>query len=140
MSKSTSADQLIAEIISLREQYQLEVGSKRKPWPKSIKIRIVELDRLGVSMRHVSSSIGISYQTIMSWRLKKRRIAESKKIFHAIAVKDPTVTVGLNSLPVRSGKIQPLDLTVTVRTPDGFIIEIPASMTAQVLSTLRCGK
>lgn len=48
MNKSVAKKQLIEEILSIKEQYQAEVGSKRKPWPKSIKTRVLELDKLGM--------------------------------------------------------------------------------------------
>ncbi len=94
MNKQAAAEQLIEEIISIREQYQAEVGSKRKPWPKSIKTRIRDLDRLGISMQKISNSVKIPYQTIMFWRFASRKALEAKNEFHAIAVNNPTVTVG----------------------------------------------
>ena len=119
MNKQAMAEQLIGEIISIREQYQVEVGSKRKPWPKSIKTRIRDLDRLGISMQKISDVVKIPYQTIMSWRFASRKASEAKKGFHAIAVNSPTITV---------------------RTPDGYILEMPSSVLTQFLSEIRSWK
>ena len=143
MNKQATAEQLIGEIISIREQYQVEVGSKRKPWPKSIKTRIRDLDRLGISMQKISDVVKIPYQTIMFWRFASRKASEVKKGFHAIAVNSPTVTVG-EKLAFRSQtkqqKIPLPDPTVTVRTPDGYILEMPSSVLTQFLSEIRSWK
>lgn len=48
MNKPATTKQLIEEILSMKEQYQIEVGSRRKPWPKSIKSRIIERKGLRV--------------------------------------------------------------------------------------------
>lgn len=144
MSKSASAKQLIDEILSMKEQYQIEVGSRRKPWPKSIKSRILELDHLGVPMQQISHAVKIPYQTIMSWRFTARRGQQLKKDFHSLEVKNPIVTVGakIDSPMVASKpqKIQQSDPTVTVRTPDGYVLEIPSTIVVQVLSKIRIGK
>ena len=140
MNKQSAAEQLIEEIISIREQYQAEVGSKRKPWPKSIKTRIRDLDRLGISMQKISNSVKIPYQTIMYWRFASRKALEAKKGFHAIAVNNPTVTVGEKLIYIpkaKAQKIPRLDPTVTVRTPDGYVLEIPSSKAVQFLFEIR---
>lgn len=137
MSKAELAKQLVEEILSIKDQYQMEVGSRRKPWPKSIKTRILELDRLGMPMLQISESIKIPYQTIMHWRFMNRKSIDPKNNFHAVAVKNPTVTVGKSLTKALTSKIPPLDPTVTVRTPDGYILEIPSKMAAQFLSEIR---
>jgi hypothetical protein len=140
MNKAESAKKLVEEILSIKDQYQMEVGSRRKPWPKSIKVRILELDRLGMPMLKISESIKIPYQTIMHWRFMDRKNIvniDSKKNFHTVAVKNPTVTVGKSLAKVPASKIPLLDPIVTVRTPDGYILEIPSKMAAQFLSEIR---
>lgn len=114
MNKPIAAKQLIEEILSMKEQYQIEVGSRRKPWPKSIKSRILDLDQLGVPMQQISHAVKIPYQTIMSWRFTARRGQQSKKDFHSLKVKTPTVTVGEVSVLPKSQKIPQSDPTVTV--------------------------
>lgn len=141
MNKSAAKKQLIEEILSIKEQYQAEVGSKRKPWPKSIKTRVLELDKLGMQMPLIAHAVKVPYQTIMAWRYLSCKIDDSKKEFHQLEIKNPTVTVGeVQNLPAiqsTSENIPPLDPTVTVRTPDGYVLEIPSSMMVQFLSELR---
>lgn len=137
MNKPDSAKQLVEEILSIKDQYQMEVGSRRKPWPKSIKTRILELDRLGMPMLQISKTIKIPYQTIMHWRFMNRKNIDQKNNFHAVAVKNPTVTVGKSLTKLSTSKIPPLDPTVTVRTPDGYVLEIPSKMAAQFLLEIR---
>lgn len=140
MNKPASTRQLIEEILSMKEQYQIEVGSRRKPWPKSIKSRILELDQLGMPMQKISNAVNIPYQTIMSWRFTSRRGLQLKKDFHSLEVKNPTVTVGEVAVLPKSQKIPQSDPTVTVRTPDGYVLEIPSIILVQVLSAIRIGK
>lgn len=140
MNSSVSANQLVEEILSIKEQYQIEVGSRRKPWPKSIKSRILDLDQLGVPMQQISLAVKIPYQTIMSWRFVARRDQPSKKDFHSLKVKTPTVTVGEETMLSKPQKISPSDPTVIVRTPDGYMLEIPSAIIVQVLSAIGLGK
>ncbi len=141
MNKSAAKKQLIEEILSIKDQYQVEVGSKRKPWPKSIKTRVLELDKLGMQMPLIAHAVKVPYQTMMAWRYLSLKKNDSIKEFHALEIKNPTVTVGevqsLAVIPPASEKIQLSDPTVTVRTPDGYVLEIPASMLVQFLSELR---
>lgn len=139
MNKSVTAKQLIEEILSMKEQYQIEVGSRRKPWPKSIKSRILELDQLGMPMQKISNAVNIPYQTIMSWRFTTRRSQQSKEDFHSLEVKTPTVTVREMATLPKSQKIPQSDPTVTIRTPDNYTLEIPSSLLAQILSDIRRG-
>lgn len=141
MNKSAAKKQLIEEILSIKDQYQAEVGSVRKPWPKSIKTRVLELDRLGMQMPLIAHAVKVPYQTIMAWRYANNKMNHPKKEFHQLEIKNPTVTVGevqnLPVIPSKSEKILQLDPTVTVRTPDGYVLEIPSSMMVQFLSELR---
>lgn len=132
MNKSIAANQIITEIISLRDQYQAEVGSKRKPWPKSIKDRVLVLARMNFSMQELSNKTKIPYQSIMSWR----QADQKQNNFHTLTVRNPTVTVGAQEIPTESSeKVQ--DPTVMVRTPDGFTLEIPSSICTKILLEIR---
>ena len=141
MNKVATKKQLIDEILSIQDQYQAEVGSKRKPWPKSIKLRILELDRLGMPMPLIAHETKMPYQTVMSWRYQDKKKMAPQQEFHRLEIKNPTVTVGeVQSLPATkkgSEKIPQLDPTVTVRTPDGYVLEIPSSMAVKFLTELR---
>lgn len=47
MNDVEAAEKLIVEIKQLQQQYNYEVGSKGKPWPKSIRDRVFELIDMG---------------------------------------------------------------------------------------------
>lgn len=128
------ANQLIEEVQELTRQYHAEVSSVRKPWPKSIKSRIQELFELDVPVKKTVQQIDIPYATIMSWRLRPKK--KNKSSFHTLMVQPgPTVTVGpSDQQKTNSG------LTVTVRTPEGYILEIPESIAAKIISELQRGK
>ncbi len=130
--KTQRATQLIEEIQDLTKQYHAEVGSKRKPWPRSIKERVRELYSLGIHHQKTATLIDIPYPTIMSWKTPKKK---SNPEFHALTVRtNPTVTVrnsdSQNSTPV---------LTVTVRTPEGYILELPESIAVKTILELQRG-
>lgn len=127
------ATQLIEEIQELTRQYHVEVGSKRKPWPKSIKERVRNLFSMGVHPQETAKLLGIPYPTIMSWKPPKKK---SKEDFHALTVStNPTVTIR-NSNSQNSESV----LTVTVRTPEGYILEIPEVIAAKIILELQRGK
>lgn len=135
MNKSIAANQIVSEIISLRDQYQAEVGSKRKPWPKSIKDRVLVLARMNFSMQELSNKTKIPYQSIMSWR----QADQKQNSFHTLTVRNPTVTVGDKEILNESSE-KAQDPTVTVRTPDGFTLEIPSSIVTKLLLEIRSQK
>ena len=128
------AKQLIEEIQELTRQYHAEVSSTRKPWPLSIKVRIQELFSLDIPVKKTAAQIDIPYATIMSWKTPRRK---SNSNFHALTVKEgPTVTVrpsNCQTLPTSN------NLTVTVRTPEGYILDIPESIAAKVILDLQRG-
>ena len=129
------AERLIGEINQIKEQYQVEVGSKRRPWPNSIKERIESLEKLGVQAKSIALDTGIPYHTILQWRFLNRKKSKSSE-FHALAVTasklpkpHPTVTVTTGSQKV---------VTVTVTTPLGFRIEGSAESVSKILKS-NCG-
>lgn len=128
------AKQLIEEIQELTRQYHAEVTSARKPWPKSIKSRVQELFELDVPVKKTAQQIDIPYPTIMSWRLRPKK--KNKSDFHALTVQPgPTVTV----VPSDQQKNNS-GLTVTVRTPEGYILEIPEYIAVKIILELQRGK
>lgn len=132
--ETTRVKQLVEEIQELMRQYHAEVGSKRKPWPKSIKGRVRDLFALGVPSKKAAELIDIPYATIMSWRLPAK--SKMNEHFHSLAVRsDPTVRVG------KSDHQNPRsNLTVTVRTPDGWTLEIPSEIFSKIFVELRGGQ
>lgn len=49
------AEQIINEIIQMREQYLAEVGEdRRRAWPKSIRERIISLDAMEIPRKEIA--------------------------------------------------------------------------------------
>ncbi len=88
--------QLKEEISSIIEQYQVEVSGRRKPWPRALKKRVLELTELGVPQIQLIHLTGISYMTILEWR-KAAGMKVGKKVrknkFHPLTVKPTAMTV-----------------------------------------------
>lgn len=127
-------NQLVEEIQELMEQYHAEVGSRRKPWPRSIKERVRELFVLEVPPKRAAALIAIPYATIMSWKTATK--GKRKPNFHSLAVRpSPTVTV-------RDSDRQNMrrnNLTVTVRTPEGLVLEIPSDIFSIIFTEIQKG-
>lgn len=131
--KTSRANQLIEEIQGLTEQYHAEVSSKRKPWPRSIKDRVHELFSMDIPYKKTAESLSIPYATIMSWKHSVGK--KSSSDFHALTVRPgPTVTVRTSD----SQKSSP-NLTVTIRTPEGYILEVPESIAVKTILALQRG-
>lgn len=129
---TTRVKHLVEEIQSLTTQYHAEVGSKRKPWPKSIKDRVRELMAMDIPQKKTAELIDIPYATIMSWKDSK---TQSKPKFHGLTVRpSPSVSVG----PSNSQHSNP-GLTVTVRTPYGYTLEVPESIAINFILQLQRG-
>jgi hypothetical protein len=126
------AEKLIEEIRQITTQYRAEVGSRRKPWPKSIITRVNELGELGLNSKAISDRTGIPYFSILNWRQGKRRKA---KAFHALVVRPPELETATVTVPVGSGH---QIATVTVTTPDGYRVQVESVIVAvELLSRLR---
>jgi hypothetical protein len=120
---------LIEEIKQITIQYRAEVGSQRKPWPNSIKVRVEKLYAAGMKLPQIAKLTGVPYFSILHWRSRE------KKKFHQIGVKAiavpeleaATVTVAALQM-LKSAEQKPATAsqiaTVTVTTPDGFQIKI----------------
>lgn len=132
----SEAEQLIYEIKQIREQYIDEVGEGRRPWPKSIIDRVLKLGDLGIKPKGISESTLVPYETVCQWRYSRN---QRIKKFHNL-----TVTVPAKSLVARSSSATVTvaetakNVTVTVTTPDGYLIEgLPAEMVVEVLRAHR---
>ena len=76
------AQQLLDELRQICGQYSKEVPGQRRPWPKSIRERIIALRRARVSFGKISEASGISLQTMYSWKLGR----ETKSAFLPVRV------------------------------------------------------
>ena len=68
-------DQIVNELRELCTQYEAEVPSRRRTWPKSIKDRVHQLLQSELSCERVSSLCGISAATIYGWKAAAGRAA-----------------------------------------------------------------
>jgi hypothetical protein len=59
--------QLLDELRQICTQYQREVPTRRRPWPESIRGRILRLKELGLSFHTIASETGIPAMTLYSW-------------------------------------------------------------------------
>lgn len=119
MNDVEAAEKLIVEIKQLRQQYNYEVGSKGKPWPKSIRDRVFELIEMGFSMKSVSDDTGIPYYSILNWRHRGREKSKVQQ-FQELSIR-PVVTGAVAA--TESSPIFQKAATVTVTTPGGYRIE-----------------
>lgn len=112
----TSASELLAEIKQIRTQYLLEVGSGGyKVWPKSIKDRVLIYADLVGSTKKAASLCEISAETIYQWRAETKR--SQFKSLPVVESSSKSVTVTDPNLKSKNPTV-----TVTVTTPEGFII------------------
>ena len=123
---------LVNEIRQIHEQYKIEVPKKRRPWPKSIQERILELWRLGMSSHQIALETGLPAQTLYSW---KQRVKKSEPGFLQL----PTVpkqrrrrsNFDLQPSPL---EVSAIATTVTVVTSDGIRIEgVPVAEVAALV-------
>ncbi len=66
---------LFSELKNIFEQYQKEVPGKRRPWPESIRERILKLWSLGVTSHQISEECKMPAQTLYSWRQRIKKKA-----------------------------------------------------------------
>lgn len=66
--EAQNRDQIVDELRQLCVQYQNEVPSRRRTWPRSIKERVLQLLQLELSCEEVAGLTGIPAPTIYSWK------------------------------------------------------------------------
>lgn len=76
------AQEILDELRQICSQYSKEVPGRRRPWPKSIKDRVIALRRARISFIKISEISGISLQTMYSWKLGR----ETKSAFLPVRV------------------------------------------------------
>lgn len=131
METTDDGEQIFREIVELRTQYQAEVGSRRKAWPRSIIDRVFQLSRLGIKYRVIAERSGIPLNTIYSWESRPPKLREGT--FISLPVKEPVPS----QAPPRRERAQEIP-TVTVVMRDGTRIEgLPASGVIKFLKSVR---
>ena len=130
---------LIEEILSLKSQYQEEVSSHHKPWPKSIKARVLELVDHGLRPHEISQLTQLSYHTLYRWGVRRSSVAKDKKkikTFHPLTVTEKDLNPPLVKKTCTVTEKENLRLI----TPDGYCLEftyLPTMVSA--LQILRRG-
>ncbi|MBU6375845.1 MAG: hypothetical protein KGQ59_07615 [Bdellovibrionales bacterium] len=115
--------EIFEQLNQICEQYKKEVPGRRHAWPKSIKDRILALQRAGVGAPQIAKRVPVPYATIMSWAIAEKKSGGFLPVKVVKAKRSPTVTVrGARDLGGAS-RTKTESLTVTVVTPEGFRIE-----------------
>jgi hypothetical protein len=111
-----TTESIVQEVLHLKAQYEAEIGKVgHKPWPKSIKERILKLCNQGMRPGKVSRLTGIPYHSILPWRrevgLVRAKSSQPKGNFHSLTVTDQvshsfptgsrTVTVKVRSFEIQ---------------------------------------
>ena len=135
---------LFLELEQICEQYKEQVPGRRRAWPRAVKDRIGELQRLGISGHQISKRVPIPYMTIASWRRDK---PESGSAFLPVKiVEQPTLaparatTVTVEKRERGRPPIQKVSIatTVTVVAPNGLRIEgLPVDAALRLLRGAR---
>ena len=66
-------EQMLNELREISEQYAKEITGKRRPWPRSIRDRVIALRQDRVSFERISKATGLPIQTMYSWRIGGKR-------------------------------------------------------------------
>lgn len=123
--------QLLNEIRQIHEQYKIEVPKKRRPWPKSIQERILELWRLGMSSHQIALETGLPAQTMYSWR---QRVKKAEPGFLPVPVVKKRRRRSNFDLQLSQLDVETKSPTVTVVTSDGLRIEgVPLEAAANLV-------
>lgn len=119
---------LIGEIRQIHEQYKIEVPKKRRPWPKSIQERILELWRLGMTSHQIAIETGLPAQTMYSW---KQRVRKAEPGFLQVTAVQRRRRRSNFDLQLSQLEVEDKATTVTVILSSGVRIEgVPISEAA----------
>ena len=122
----SSTEQIISEIIQIKNQYEAQVTGEHKQWPLAIKERINAVAKSGLKLKVIAEKTGISYHTISSWihgsypkpAFREIAIVETKKLLPPKKSAAVTVKKKPSSVTVTKKTV-----TVTVLMPSGCRIE-----------------
>lgn len=127
---------LVEEIKQILKQYVNEVGpGGRKVWPRAIRGRATKLSDLLGSKRSAELT-GLPVDTLYAWRADAKKASHKSLVVRNNKDKFATVTVTDKS-PINPNENS---VTVTVTTPNGFLIEgLPAGMAIDFLLKIGVG-
>ncbi len=131
----TKINDLLREIREIWTQYKEEVPKKRRPWPRSIKERIIELWKLKVSSHTIGLETGLAIQTMYSMR---QRLKQSDPEFLPV----PLVRRRRKSLALTDQSLQlsqsevPKNSPISVIVREDLRIELPTVEAAAKLLRL----
>lgn len=111
---SVSVEELYNEIREIYCQYKLEVPNGRRTWPVSIKSRILELWKLGVSTNEIASKTELPAQTMYSWRQNRKKANETFLPIPIIKKRHHKLSLQLSQLESKTNLMHKPDPTITV--------------------------
>lgn len=120
--------QILDELQQVCDQYRREMPGKRKPWPESIRERILQLRDLGLSFHTISVETGIPAMTLYSWgpdgktRKRKRPGGAFLPVKIAQVAPPTTLTVKHDIRPAEEERRGSLG-TVTIVLTTGIRVE-----------------
>jgi transposase-like protein len=138
--KTQDRTEIAEEVRQLCAQYQQEVPSRRRTWPRSIKDRVFRLIELGMSSEAIAKQTGVPVATIYSW---KSVHIKSQGFLPVKVIPDQTIAVEPKSLPPKPKRRYKPRLaapTITVVTPNGIRFEgLDVSAALQIAARLGLG-
>lgn len=118
--EAQNRDQIVDEIRQLCSQYQSEVPSRRRTWPRSIRERVLQLLQLEFSCEEVAGLTGIPAPTIYSW---KPRMENPTPGFLPVQVVAKKTLPERKSPPPRRRECKKPAPTIIVIAPNGTRFE-----------------
>jgi len=141
--KQDEINALFDELRQVCSQYSKEVPKQRRPWPESIRTRILRLRFLGVSNSRISQETGIPVMTLYTWRMPKQSEAIKQVTGTGLSLEGQFLPVQIirrrTGLPALStpqptyDSQKPMTVTakgsqsqpMTVKMPNGILVECP---------------
>jgi hypothetical protein len=111
--------QIIDEVRELCGQYQNEVPSRRRTWPRSIKDRVFQLLQLELSCEEINAQTGIPAPTIYSWKSRSKR----EPAFLPIQIVPEKSPIAQKAIVSRRRERKKPPSTIIVIAPNGMRFE-----------------
>jgi hypothetical protein len=111
--------QIVDEIRELCGQYQNEVPSRRRTWPRSIKERVLQLLQLELSCEEINAQTGIPAPTIYSWKSRSK----PEVAFLPIQVVPEKAPIAQKAVEPRRRERKKPPTTIIVIAPNGTRFE-----------------